>query len=139
MGKDLNTVICVHRSDGSVRKLSEGLFIDRNRDLFRLLGYGPEPVFDLRGIPDGAHTTLRRSLGENSNGEMDPDWGWHSWLTSSELQELIAVYESLPPREPGVRRQIGLGMAATLGAMEAIDETLGKWEGGHAILAYFFT
>ena len=142
MGTNVSTSLCIKRTEDKVRHVSRGPFIGRNYELYSLMGLrgrgGPDPVFEARGMPSDTDSIVKFEHGVSPNGDIDPDYRFHSWLTAGELRAVAEAYESLPPAEPDEVPRIGPGFAATLGAMEALDRWCGETGGGYALLVFSF-
>ncbi len=138
MGVNISNFYCAQ--DEKTYLLDRGLFINRDYDLFGLMGAyrGKARLFELRGLPDGFSDEDIFRLKSETGTENDFYPANFSWLTTAELREVADVYCRLPRKEQPCWPPIALDM--TIAAMEAIDaryKAMGLQ--GRAILVYTFT
>lgn len=141
MGVNVGTHLCIRRPGREIQYLCRGPWIPRNYWLYGLMAgvRGPVRLFEPRGVPDDANSRLKWEL---RDGKHAADEYAQSWLTTDELRAVARAYESEPTFQaeyPGQKIDVGPHFAATIGAMEALDEWCREHGGGQAILAFSFS
>ena len=150
MGVNVGTHLCIRQPGKELTSLCEGPWIPRNYKLYGLMAgvRGDITLFEPRGIPEDASERLLWDIRDSQHAA---DEHSHSWLTTGELKEVAAAYESEPscyyesvrfertdPPPPERTTKLGPHFAATIGAMEALDRWCDSNGGGQAILVFSF-